>query len=123
HQNMRAEQSFARHRDAMFTTAAAAVVVAAAVKEPIQASIDFSTKLEDIRQMTAISQDEILAYGDNWRQAGLDTAQGASALTDAMLSLAASGAVTIDQADAIADAVGRTATAYRAAPEDIAQTA
>lgn len=123
HQQMRSQQAFSANRDAMLATVATAYVLAQAVRAPIQASIDFSTKLEDIRQMSAISSAEIEKYGDSWRQVGLDTAQGASAITNAVSALAASGAVSIAQADVIAEPIGKTATAYGADPNDIATAA
>lgn len=119
-QQMRNQAMFDRHRNAMLGTAAAAFVMARAIATPVQASVEFSTQLEDIRQKADLSAEAMERMGRAARDIGLETAQGAGTITGAIDSMVGSGAVSPDQAQVIATPLGKASTAYNADPTDMA---
>lgn len=119
-QQMRNQAMFDRHRNAMLGTGLAAYAMARGLAAPVQASIEFSTQLEDIRQKADLSSEAMERMGRAARDIGLDTAQGAGNVTGAIDSMIGSGAVTPEQAQEIATPLGKAATAYRADPTDMA---
>lgn len=119
-QQRRSQEMFDHHRNAMLGAGAAAYVMARALTAPVQASIEFSTQLEDIRQKADMSAEAIERLGRSARDIGLDTAQGAGSITGAINSMVGSGAVTPDQAKAISTPLGKASTAYGADPTDMA---
>lgn len=119
-QQMRSQEMFNRQRNAFVGTAIAAYAMARTLAAPVQASIEFSTQLEDIRQKADLSTEAITKLGRASRDIGLDTGQGASKITGAIDTLVGFGPVTPDQAVEMATPIGKAATAYGADPSDLA---
>lgn len=119
-QHLRNQQAFVDHRNIMIGTGLAAYAMARSLAAPVQASIEFSTQLEDIRQKADLTNEAIAKIGRTARDVGLDTAQGATNIAGAVDSLVASGAVTPEQAQQVATPLGKASTAYRADPTEMA---
>lgn len=93
-----------------------------AVAAPIQAAADFETALEDIGQKAGIPVEKLGALGKQITEVARQTNQAASEVAAGVDAMVGRGA-SIETALAVADPIGRAATAYRAATEDLAATA
>lgn len=106
-------------RGQALSAAAGVAAFAAALWKPITAGADFETMLEDIGQKAGIARDHLGEVGDRIREIGKATAQGATEVGKSVDFLMGMGA-TEEQALAAAEPIGKAATAYRAATEDLA---
>lgn len=114
------QRSIEQARGQMLDAVAVGYVAYRAISAPIEAAVEFQAQLEGIRQKAALTRTELAKLGRQSREIGLSTAQGAGAITGAIDTLLGSGAVTPEQAIAVADALGRAASAYNASPDDLA---
>lgn len=90
-----------------------------AIGAPVQAAADFETMLEDIGQKAGTPTEKLAALGEQIKQVARDTNQSATTIGQAVDALAGRGA-SLDVALAAADPIGKAATAYRAATDDLA---
>lgn len=93
-----------------------------AVAAPIRAAAGFETALEDIGQKADIPVERLGALGEQIKQVARDTNQATSDIASAVDALVGRGAST-DVAVTAAAPIGKAATAYRAATDDLASAA
>jgi TP901 family phage tail tape measure protein len=113
-------RSMAQARGRMLDAIAVGWAAYEALSAPVGAAVDFERQLENIRQKADLTREAVANLGTEARQLGLDTAQGASRITDAIDVLLGTGLVDPSQALAIASPLGKVATAYEADTTDIA---
>lgn len=106
-------------RTGLFDAVGAYYALKGALGAPIQAAADFETALEDIGQKAGIPQEKLGALGEQIKQVARDTNQAASTIGGAVDALVGRGA-SVEVALAAADPIGKAATAYRAATDDLA---
>jgi TP901 family phage tail tape measure protein len=92
-----------------------------AFSAPTEAAVDFERQLENIRQKADLTREAVVALGTEARQLGLDTAQGATRITNAIDVLLGTGIFDEQQALSVAGPLGRVATAYEADTTDVAR--
>lgn len=90
-----------------------------AIGAPIKAAANFETQLEDIGQKVGMATDALPALGERIKAVARDTNQATTQIASAVDALAGRGA-SVDVALAAADPIGKAATAYRAATDDLA---
>ncbi len=91
----------------------------AAIGAPIAAAANFETILEDIGQKAGIPVERLGALGERIKQVARETNQANAQIGSAVDALAGRGA-SVDVAMAAAAPIGKAATAYRAATDDLA---
>lgn len=112
--------AMAMFRMRVMDAVAAVYVLRRALGAPISAALDFETLLEDIGQKGDISGDGLMRLGERIREVARATNQTTMEMGKAIDAVVGFGASS-DQAIALAPAIGKVATAYRAASEDIAR--
>lgn len=93
-----------------------------ALGAPIQAAANFETALEDIGQKAGIPTEKLAELGERIKQIAIDTNTSASQIAEAVDALVGRG-VDVNAALIAASPIGKAATAYRAATEDLAAAA
>lgn len=106
-------------RMGLVDAAGAFFALRAAIGAPIRAAAEFETVLEDIGQKAGVPVERLGALGDQIKQIARDTNQGAMDIGASVDALVGRGA-SMDVALVAADPIGRAATAYRAATDDLA---
>lgn len=104
----------------MFGAAAVAYGLAKAIGAPVNAAVDFETKLEDIGQKINAPVSDLPKLGEELRAVARQTTQTASQMAEGMDVLAGMGASRED-ALGLLPAIGRAATAYNAEVSDLSQ--
>ena len=122
----RVDAALARNRAALdgartgvLDAAAAFYGLRAALGAPLAAAANFETMLEDIGQKAGVPVAQLSALGDRIRQVARETNQANSDIASAVDALAGRGA-SLDVALTAAAPIGKAATAYRAATDDLA---
>lgn len=115
----RSQASLERARGGIVDAAASFYTLKAAIAAPISAAADFETALEDIGQKVSLPVAQLGALGDRIKAVARDTNQANAQIAAAVDALAGRGA-DLDQAMAAAAPIGKAATAYRAATDDLA---
>jgi TP901 family phage tail tape measure protein len=118
----RANTSLEAARGGLFDAVGAYYAFRGAVAAPLQAAADFETALEDIAQKAGLPSENLDALGQKITEVARQTNQAASEVAAGVDAMVGRGA-SIETALAVADPIGRAATAYRAATEDLAATA
>lgn len=106
-------------RMGLVDAAGAFFALRAAIGAPIRAAAEFETVLEDIGQKAGVPTEKLDALGEKIKQVARDTNQGAMDIGASVDALVGRGA-SMDVALVAADPIGRAATAYRAATDDLA---
>lgn len=109
-------------RGKLFDAAAGFYALKTALGAPIQAAASFETALEDIGQKAGIPTERLAALGEQIKQIARETNQATSSITSAVDNLVGQGA-SEEIALAAAGPIGKAATAYRAATDDLAAAA
>lgn len=104
----------------MFGAAAVAYGLAKAISAPVNAAVEFETKLEDIGQKINAPVSELPKLGEELRAVARQTTQSAAQMALGMDTLAGLGASRED-ALGLLPAIGRAATAYNAQVVDLSQ--
>lgn len=115
----RNNQALAAARGKLFDAAAGFYVLRSAFEAPMRAAADFETQLEDIGQKADIPTERLKELGVQIRQIARDTNQSTSQIASAVDNLVGQGA-SEDVALAASGPIGKAATAYRAATDDLA---
>lgn len=122
----RVDAALARNRAALdgaragvLDAAAAFYGLRAALAAPLAAAANFETMLEDIGQKAGVPVVQLGALGEQIKEVARDTNQANSDIASAVDALAGRGA-GMDVALTAAGPIGKAATAYRAATEDLA---
>ena len=116
----RNEQALNSARMKMLDVVGTLYILRGALTAPIQAAANFETQLEDIGQKAGIPQEKLGALGEQIKQVARDTNQATSDMAKAIDFLVGMGSKQ-ETALAVAEPIGKAATAYRAATEDLAR--
>ncbi|MBK8085075.1 MAG: phage tail tape measure protein [Devosia sp.] len=116
----RNEQALNSARMKMLDVVGTLYILRGALTAPIQAAANFETQLEDIGQKAGIPQEKLGALGEQIKQVARDTNQATSDMAKAIDFLVGMGSRQ-ETALAVAEPIGKAATAYRAATEDLAR--
>lgn len=108
-----------RARAGLFDAAAGFYTLKAAFGAPLNAAANFETQLEDIGQKIDKSVEDLPVLGEKIKQIARDTNQATTQIASAIDALVGRGA-SEEVALAAADPIGKAATAYRAATDDLA---
>ena len=108
-----------RARGGMVDAVAGFYALKTAIGAPIKSAVDFETLLEDIGQKADIPVERLAALGEQIKRVASDTNQATTAIANAVDNLLGRGAAE-DVALAAAGPIGKAATAYRAATDDLA---
>lgn len=111
--------ALANVRGGMVDAVAGFYALKAAFGAPIKSAVDFETLLEDIGQKADIPVERLAALGQEIKRVAADTNQATTAIANAVDNLLGRGAAE-DVALAAAGPIGKAATAYRAATDDLA---
>ncbi len=114
------EAALSRARARMVDVVAGAYLLKEALGAPIKAGLDFETMLEDIGQKADIPREKLAEVGAQIKQVARDTNQSTAEIGKAIDFLIGMGAKQ-DVAMTVTAPIGRAATAYRAATEDLAK--
>lgn len=114
------EASLNKARMKMLDVVGTLYILRGALTAPIQAATNFETQLEDIGQKAGIPQEKLGALGEQIKQVARDTNQATSDMAAAIDFLIGMGSKQ-ETALAVAEPIGKAATAYRAATEDLAR--
>lgn len=106
-------------RGRIVDAAAGFYVLQRAIGAPINAAANFETALEDIGQKLGTPQQNLAALGEDMKRIAGETNQATSSITASFDSLVSRGA-SEEVALAAAGPIGKAATAYRAATDDLA---
>lgn len=108
-----------RSRGAIADAAVGFLALKSAIGAPIKSAVDFESLLEDIGQKADIPVERLAALGQEIKRVAADTNQATTAIANAVDNLLGRGAAE-DIALAAAGPIGKAATAYRAATDDLA---
>lgn len=111
--------ALANVRGGMVDAVAGFYALKAAFGAPIKSAVDFETLLEDIGQKADIPVERLASLGQEIKRVATDTNQATTAIANAVDNLLGRGAAE-DVALAAAGPIGKAATAYRAATDDLA---
>ncbi|MGV2109788.1 phage tail tape measure protein [Agrobacterium salinitolerans] len=111
--------ALANTRGSMVDAIAGFYALKTAIGAPIKSAVDFETLLEDIGQKADIPVERLAALGQEIKRVAADTNQATTAIANAVDNLLGRGAAE-DVALAAAGPIGKAATAYRAATDDLA---
>ncbi|NTA46865.1 phage tail tape measure protein [Agrobacterium tumefaciens] len=115
----RNDAALANTRGSMVDAIAGFYALKTAIGAPIKSAVDFETLLEDIGQKADIPVERLAALGEEIKRVAADTNQATTAIANAVDNLLGRGAAE-DVALAAAGPIGKAATAYRAATDDLA---
>lgn len=115
----RNDAALAAARGGVMDAVGAFYALKGAIAAPVAAAAEFETKLEDIGQKADIPVEKLGELGDKIKKVARDTNQGAMQIGSAVDALVGRGA-KVDVALIAADPIGKAATAYRAATDDLA---
>lgn len=116
------ETSLANARAKMLDVVGGLYLLRGALGAPLNAAANFETALEDIGQKAGIPQEKLAALGEQIKQIARDTNQSTISIASAIDNLVGQGA-SENVALAAAGPIGKAATAYRAATDDLAAAA
>lgn len=117
----RASTAVEEARGSVLTAGAAAFGLGMALRAPLNAAAEFETLLEDIGQKADIPTERLGALGSRIQEIARQTNSSATEIGQAVDALVGRGA-SLDVALAVADPIGKVATAYRAATDELAAT-
>lgn len=115
----RNNQALSSARMGMVDAIGAYYTLRTAIAAPIEAAARFETAMEDIAQKADLPVNQLEALGDRIKAVARDTNQANMDIAGAVDALAGRGA-SLDVAMAAAAPIGKAATAYRAATDDLA---
>lgn len=107
-------------RGRMFDAVAVGWAAYEAFSAPVGAAVGFERQLENVRQKADMTREAVTALGVEARQLGLDTAHGATRITNAVDVLLGTGIFDERQSLDIASPLGKVATAYEADATEVA---